>query len=276
MPMNDPERIKPTGRAPWVALVASLVIIGIFFFVNDRGFSSLLKTYEDIEFMLAPSAERAFDMGRKHLDARNPDDYDINRAEEYYEKAVALNPALPYVFHELARIAFLRGDFEAAMAYINEQIHMHGDFAPNSYYVRGLIEGYMGDYDASIRDYEHFLSFEPRNWAAINDYAWVLLKAGRSRDAVVASAGGLALFPDNPWLLNTNAIGLYELGLYEAAHEQARKAVRAVGNLTEYQWLTAYPGNDPRSAADGIRSFQDAVVRNMHNARIADLADDVE
>jgi tetratricopeptide (TPR) repeat protein len=224
---------------------------------------------ERISVTLMPSAERAFAYGVKHFDAREPDVYNVEAAEWFYRKAFSIEPDLFYLRHELARIAFLKGDFEEAMEHINAHIDLYGNRAPNSYYIRGLIEGYMGAYDDSIADYALFLAYEPGNWAAINDYAWVLLKAGKNREAVVATAGGLALFPDNPWLLNTNAIALYEIGLYEAAYEQALKAIRAVSTVTEHQWLVAYPGNDPRVAAEGVIALQDAAIRNMHTIRLA-------
>lgn len=225
---------------------------------------------------LLPSAERAFGYGFERFDARHPELYDVDAAEWFYERAAELDPALPYVHHELSRIAFLRGDFETAMDHINTQIGLFGNDAPNSFYVRGLIEGYRGEYEASLEDYEYFLSFEPNNWAALNDYAWVLLKAGKPREAVVATAHGLSLFPDNPWLLNTNATGLYDLGYYGPARAQMAKTLRAVSGVTEYQWLTAYPGNDPKVAAEGVRTFQEAVIRNMHTFRLAESKDGVQ
>jgi tetratricopeptide (TPR) repeat protein len=224
---------------------------------------------EDIAYRLDPSATRAFAYGERHFSASNAEAYDIDRAEYFFNQAAAKDPTIFYLYHELARISFLRGNFRTALARIDFQISMHGDETPNSYYVRGLIEGYMGKYDASIRDYEHFLRFDPRNWAGINDYAWVLLKANRPRDAVVASAGGLVQFPDNAWLLNTNAIGLYEMGLLEPARMQAHKAVVAASKVTEAEWLVAYPGNDPEVASEGIAALQRSALQNMHSIALA-------
>ncbi len=146
---------------------------------------------------------------------------------------------------------------------------MHGDAAPNSYYVRALIEGYMGDYENSARDYEHFLRFDPINWATLNDYAWVLLKAERFSDAAEISARGLVDFPDNPWLLNSHAIALFELGRYPEALSAAQKASREVALVSEASWLHAYPGNDPKIGAQGLAVFKKAVADNMHTIQLA-------
>lgn len=233
----------------------------------------LLRTsanaYEDVSFSLSPSAERAFEYGEKHFDGQDVLNYDVKRAAKYFYKAQALDPNLLYVHHELARLAFLHGDFGTAMGYINVQIALHGDDTPNSYYVRGLIEGYMGDYASAAKDYEEFLKVDPHNWAAINDYAWVLLKAERLEEAAVATEDGLKYFPKNPWLLNSSAIALYELGNFQKAYERAQKAADLVLQVSEEEWLHSYPGNDPAIAQQGIATFRGAVSQNMHRIELA-------
>ena len=231
--------------------------------------------YEDISDAVAPDAERAFLYGEKHFSSRS-EDYDVDRAERFFVSAMARDPDLPLVRHELARAYFLKGDFPKALGFINAQIALHGDEFPNTYYVRGLILGYMGNYDAAISDYRHFLRSEPRNWAAITDYAWVLLKADRPEDALRATAGGLAEFPDNPWLLNTNAIALFELGFSEAAYAQASRALLSSESITSEEWLRAYPGNDPAIAPQGIAAFKKAIGDNIHTIEVATLSDTVQ
>src|SRR3989338_11403309 len=119
------------------------------------------------------------------------------------------------------------------MALINMQIAQMGDNAPNSYYIRALVEGYKGEYAASAKYYEYFLKFHPTNWAAVNDYAWVLLKAGRAKEAAETTARALEWFPDNPWLLNTNATALFEMREYAGALRAEKKASAEVAKLSE-------------------------------------------
>ncbi len=230
---------------------------------------SLRYAYEVQSVRLFPDAERAFKYGERHFSATNRREYDIRRAEYFFNKAADIDPTTPYLYHELARIAFLKGDFETAMVLIDSQIQLMGDKAPDSYYIRALIEGYKGDYAASAEDYERFLKFHPTNWAAINDYAWVLLKAGRAEEAAAATARALEWFPDNPWLLNTNATALYEVHKYEAALQAVQRASVAVAKLSEKEWLKAYPGNDPKIADQGIAAFKKAVQDNMHSIMLA-------
>lgn len=261
---------------PSVAGWFSVVIIGILATVLTSSWvpfgemqGRLVVAWEDTMYALTPSAARAFAYGERHFNARNASAYDIERAEYFFGKAADIDPTYPYLYHELARIAFLKGEFEPAMALINMQIAQMGDRAPNSYYIRALIEGYKGEYAASAKDYEYFLKFQPTNWAANNDYAWVLLKAGRAQEAKLATARALEWFPDNPWLLNTYATALFEMHEYAGALDAAKMASVAVAALSEAEWLQAYPGNDPRIANKGITAFKKAVQDNMHSITLA-------
>jgi len=245
--------------------IVTMVVIGT---IAVYAWPNLVNAIEYARYRMDPSAERAFEYGSRHLDASEPEHYNLERAEFYYREA-SRNPNLPYVYHELARISFLKGEFNAALAQINLQISLHGSTTRNSFYVRGLINGFVGDYDAAARDYETYLRTDSKNWAAINDYAWVLLKAKRYEDALIAVDWGLIYWPDNAWLHNSRATALFELGRIEAALKAAEAASAAAALVTETQWSQAYPGNDPLIAGDGVRALQVATSENMHTIQLA-------
>ena len=227
------------------------------------------KTYERIMLALYPSAERAFQYGDRHFNALEPKEYDVAWAESLFDRAYALNPKLLHLQHERARIAFLKGDFAIALARIDAELALQTTPSPDSYYIRGLIEGFAGEYDRAIVDYETYLRSDSKNWAAINDYAWVLLKANRPMDALIALDWGLIYFPQNPWLLNSKATALFELERLDRALVSAHDAAKWVDHVTEEQWLRAYPGNDPLIAEMGIAEFKSAVLDNMHSIELA-------
>ena len=216
---------------------------------------------------LDPSVERAYAYGTQHFDAARADDYDIKRAERLFRRVLNSDPAYPFVQHQMARIAFLRGDFATALLRIDAEIETH----PNrsSHYMRGLILGFMGRYDEAADDYEAFLREDPTNWAAINDYAWVLLMSERYREALLAADWGLMFWPNNPWLLNSKATAHFELEQLSLADEAVHGAEGALANVSDADWLQAYPGNDPLVASEGIRALQDAVQDNMHTIALA-------
>jgi tetratricopeptide (TPR) repeat protein len=223
------------------------------------------RVWEDAMYGFFPSASRAYSYGERHFSALNPARYDLDRAEYFFNKAVAQDPDNEKVLHQLARIEFLRGKLPQAYALINMQIARHGELVPSSYYVRGLIAGYMDRYADAAKDYEKYLESDPKNWAAINDLAWVLMKDGRYQEATVALEKGLESWPDNAWLLNSQATAFYELGKIESAYAAIQAAHSAAGRLRESDWSTAYPGNDPLIAREGLHSLQKSIEENMHS-----------
>ncbi len=246
------------NAARW-AIISALVLAALLFLSREQ----LREDYEMASLALAKSPQRAFDLGEEHFNDDHPELYNIDLAEYFFWKAQALGSDDPYLYHEIARISFLRGKYERALTQIDLQILKHGDSTPNSYYVRALIEGFKGDYAAAAKDYGHFLKFDPHDWAAINDYAWVLLKANKPREAAKITGDALVEFPDNAWLLNSNAIALYEIGELAKAKLIVQRAFEATQKLTSYDWTHAYPGNDPRIAQEGLAAFKDAAAKNM-------------
>lgn len=228
-----------------------------------------LRYSTELSFYIQPTAEKALILGQKSLNSLDHDSYSIEKAEYFLRKAYKIDPTYPYVNHELARIEFLKGDFRAALEFIDAEVALQGEHFPNAFYIRGLIEGYMEQYHAAVLDYAVYLKHDPQNWAAINDYSWVLLKSGRTEDALVAIEDGLVHFPGNPWLLNTKAVAHYELKEYEASLLAALSASMTVQGIDESDWLVAYPGNDPRTAGEGMLSLDRIIQENMHRAAAA-------
>jgi tetratricopeptide (TPR) repeat protein len=247
-----------------------VVVLSVALLVSRPSFAQKVAStvYEDISFAVAPSATRAYVYGTWHFDVSNPGMYDIARASALFEKAHTLDPAVPFLQHQRARVAFLEGSYRVALERIDQEIAANPQ-SMSSYYVRGLVKGFVGDYKGATEDYEVYLHTDPTNWAAINDYAWVLLKDTRPLDALAAVDWGLNHWPDNPWLLNSKATAHFELGQLELAKEAAELAAVAVENVSERDWLQAYPGNDPLIAAQGIEAFRTAVRNNMHSISLA-------
>jgi tetratricopeptide (TPR) repeat protein len=224
-------------------------------FIQDLG--------EDISYHFDPTPERAFAYGMRHFNALSPQEYDIDRATYFYRLTIESDPKFPMVHHELARIAFLKGSYSLALNLIDEEMQMNPHADPSTYYVKALIEGYLEHYADAAKDYEHYFKITPANWAGINDYSWVLLKANRAADAHRALTWGLKQWPDNAWLLSNDATALYELGRYSEAAVVAKKAVPAVEALTVGLWLNAYPGNDPLIAQTGLDAFKKTTQENL-------------
>lgn len=268
--VNLRRRLLPVQKADHSQLIVSLLtaaclcVLAVYVF-----WVPLVYRWEDFMYILNPTPERAFEYGERHFSATDPKEYDIARSHIFFSLAARQDTKLQYVHHELARVFFLEGNYQRALAEINTQIEQEGDKTPNSYYIRGLIEGFMGDYSSSIRDYAHFLQLDPNDWAAVNDYAWVLLKDNHPENAVNITDAALRSFPNNPWILNTNATAYYEIGDIQEAKKKIEAASAALEGVTETVWLHAYPGNDPKIARLGIQSFRHSVEANMHTIESA-------
>ncbi len=244
-------------------LVIAGVLLGAYMMHSDQLSNRIVTTYELMHVHVTGRADLAYRYGDKRFSSLESSLYNIETAERFFKVAYKQDPTLPYVNHQLARIEFLHGNFDAAFIYINRELEVNSDPSPSTYYIRALIAGFAGLYDMAALDYERYLQSDPTNWAALNDYAWVLLKGKQPDKALLATAYGLRFFPDNPWLLNSNAIALYETGHTEAARDQIRRAAENALGVQEVDWLTAYPGNDPRIATEGVTALKESVRKNL-------------
>lgn len=247
-----------------------LRLLGVFAFVGVIAIMLHSGLREEVALLMQPTAERAYLLGNAHFDASDPAHYDLDRARELYLRAIAIDPSVPYAHHQLARIEFLRSNFSGALELINTEIALPGGPAsPSSYYIRALILGFDGSYAEAASDYREYLVHDPSNWAAVNDLAWVLLKDGKYEETITAIDSVLHAWPDNPWLYNSKAIALFELGRIEEAYLAILSAHDHVPRVTEDMWSMAYPGNDPLMAHEGVQTFRTAVTENMHRIGLA-------
>ncbi len=219
---------------------------------------------EKIDFFLHPSVEQAVRYGQKHLDTVHATEHDLQTARYFYTRASHMDPTHVGVHHQLARIEFLSGRYPEALAEVNAEIEngTHENLAA-SYYLRGLIAGYMDDYASAVRDYRTYVSLNPNGWEGRTDLAWVLVKTHAYEEALRVVDDGLVRWPDNPWLLSMRATILYESGRKKEALEVMRRAQKAVEAITEAEWLRAYPGNHPSAAAVGIETLKKAARDNL-------------
>ncbi len=254
------------------------VLAGIFLLIGFVGFvyyylpvdlASLSYYRERAIYMTNPSAPKAYAYGLEHFDSAKPASHNIDRAEYFFREALVQDPSYGHSHHQLARIAFLRGDFASARGEIDKEIALYGDSNPSALYVRGLIQGYQGAYSGAEKDFARFIGLSPEGWAAYNDYAWVTMKQKKYQLAINALQQGIEKHPGNPWLLNSYAVALHEAGLTPLAAKIAELAKAQVMRLTPEEWAAANPGNDPRIAGQGLKTFQDATIANL-NAIMSD------
>lgn len=257
----------------WISVVA---VVGFGFLLSQDALAKIAwQKYgrPDVALRLVRSdSELAMQLGSYYFGGTiGKSEYDLDKAERAYRRAVAVNPGILWGHYQIARILFVKGDHNAALEEINKELEANPENL-RSLYARGLVYGYRnssGDLEKAEADFRRFTLWAPKEWAGYNDLAWILSKNQRFSEAAAAIEQALREIPEgkkNPWLWN--ALGVAELNLknYREAEVAFRNAQALAEKITPAEWRSAYPGNNPAAAAEGIAAFRRAISGNLNRA----------
>lgn len=188
--------------------------------------------------------------------------YDVEKAKNFFLQVQKLDDRYPIAHYQLARVYFIEGNFYPALSEINRELELYPDFK-RSYYVRGLIYGYMRQFDLAAADFKEFLLFKPESWAAHNDLAWIYFQMGAYDKALATVEEGLIGSPQNMWLLNSRGVALLNLGRKEEARKSLALALAIVNMTTPEQWGRSYPGNNPSIYGEGLEAMKLSIQKNI-------------
>lgn len=198
--------------------------------------------------------------------------YDIECAESAYKRAVAIDPKILWGNYQIARIYFVRGEFNQALEYAAKELAANPANL-RTLYVRGLIYGYRGqagDLEKAEADFRRFTQWAPAEWAGYNDLAWILAKQGKYREIketlLDARKKTIPSSEKNPWLWNSLGVAELNLKEYAEAKKSFEKAQLLAEKLTLTEWQKAYPGNNPAQAQEGLAAFLKAINGNFNRA----------
>lgn len=192
----------------------------------------------------------------------NGGEYDLKKAEKYYDTALLVYPETSYAHYQKARIYLVTNRIEEAKKEIDKELAIHLE-NKRSFYVRGLIDGYLKNYPEAENDFRQFIQHAPDEWAGYMDLSWIYIANNKFQEAADISQDGLIKFPENPWLYSNNGLALYKLGNYDEAKNKLLKGKNLAEKVTSDDWRMAYPGNDPSGAEDGIRDLKAAISYNL-------------
>lgn len=254
----------------WFLVVVSLILI--FVAKQDALAKLLWQKYgrPDIAVLLVRrDAEFAMLLGNYYFgQTLGKSEYDLAKAERAFRKAVVADPKILWGHYQLARIIFIKGNFNEAVGEINKELEANPENL-RSLYVRGLIYGYRnqpGDLDKAESDFRRFTKWAPKEWAGYNDLAWILSKQGKYEEAekIINLALKEALgAKNNPWLWNALGVAQLNLKKYSGAANSFKKAGELAEKLTQEEWHRSYPGNNPASAEKGLSAFIAAIEENL-------------
>ncbi|MFH0969441.1 MAG: tetratricopeptide repeat protein [Patescibacteria group bacterium] len=188
--------------------------------------------------------------------------YNLNKAEKLYKISLKINSDIPIAHYQLGRIYFLGGKFDLAIAEFDKELKNNQE-SKHPYYMRGLTNGYAGNYDEAISDLQKYIAWNPKTWAGYNDLVWVYLLKKDYQKAEESSRKGLENSSNNPWLLSNLGTALLNQEKYQEAKEKLTLAKDFGEKLTAQDWSKTYPGNDPRIAESGLRDMKAAIQLNI-------------
>lgn len=197
--------------------------------------------------------------------------YDLTCVRAAYSRALELNPrGSVSSWHQLGRVDFLEGKFNAAIYKFNKQIEYFGDLLPNVHYMLGLTYGYMARVSGRESDWEHaedefkkYLEHGQDEWPPRVDLAWIYFSQGKYEEMKPLLEEALEMYPNNPWLLNMYGLALQNTGDQKDAYQYFTRALSEADKLSTEDWGKAYPGNDPGSYPKGLAEMRAAIAHNV-------------
>ena len=234
----------------WHVCISTIAIL-VFAFLLNRG-------YGDAGFLMR--------QGNYYF---NGGAYDLEKAEAAFQRAVRIEPGILWGHYQLARVYFVKKEKQGALGEINKELKANPENL-RSLYVRGLIYAFDGRFQEAESDFRAFTLWAPKEWAGYNDLAWILAKQRKYREAKETMLVALREVPGadkNPWLWNMRGVAELNLKEYAEARRSFLLAKEFADNLAVKDWTRSYPGNDPASAATGLKEFQDAIEKNIEAAK---------
>lgn len=268
---NLSETITENFWAIWFFVVISLILV--FVAKQDALANFVWQKYRSADLALVlikRDSNLAIQIGNYYFNGTiGRSEYDLDRAEESFKKALEIKKGILWGHYQLARIYFIKGDFGKALEEINEELKFNPGNV-RSFYVRGLIFGYRGDLAEAESDFKIFIKWMPLEWAGYNDLAWILSKEGKYKEAETAIYEALKNVlngNENPWLWNSLGVAQLNLKDYTKAKKSFEKALDLAKKLTENDWRRSYPGNNPLDAKNGLFAFFGAIGENLRRAK---------
>jgi len=201
----------------------------------------------------------AYQRGLWHVFKFSRDDAAL--AQNYFQQAIDIDPAFAGGYKGLAVAYIQRATvfqtlsqaeaYRSAEALARQAIALDStDAEAHSTLAAAMLR--HGDYEGALAEAEIALAMSPNLALACGTLGETLIFSGRRKEGLAAVQTAIRLDPHDPKLairLNNLALGLYFSGEYEAAVEEANRAVRSNSNVPyPYRWLTAALGQLGRTA----------------------------
>ena len=191
-----------------------------------------------------------------------PEFYNVELAHYLFSYAAypPIGTAPEFAHYQLSRTYFIRGQLIAAVKEAKKELELYPD-NKRTYYILGLTYGYLELRQEAVLSFMQFIEAYPNSWAARNDIAWILFQSGDIAGARYYIEPVATVH--NPWVQNTYGTILLNQGEYDKAKEAFLIAEREAAAMTEEEWGSAYPGNDPRIYGTGLSAMRRSIAANL-------------
>ncbi len=189
--------------------------------------------------------------------------YNVNLAQFFFTQSSypLFGKPAEYAHYQLSRTYFIKGNLDIALSEVQKEIELYPDHT-RAYYILGLTYGYMNQEEKAIDAFSTFIENNPTSWAALNDKAWLQFRIGDINGAL-ETIKPVARAETSPWIQNTYGTLLMNKKRYSEARTAFLNAKKAVDAMDEETWGKAYPGNDPRIYATGLRAMKLSIESNL-------------
>jgi tetratricopeptide (TPR) repeat protein len=201
--------------------------------------------------------------------------YDLEKAKYHYSQAIAdaiatAEPIPLYAWYNLARVDFVQAKNDQTIFKLEQQLAVHGDAVPQTYYMLGLTYGYQAlktdsdsDWQAAETAFLKFMEYAPNSpWPRV-DLAWVYFGQGKFAEMLPLLEEGIAINDNHAWLLNTYGLALLNTGDKSGAREAFIQAQKAYRDLSVEDWQNAYIENDPSYWNRNFELFGATIAYNL-------------
>jgi tetratricopeptide (TPR) repeat protein len=259
----------------FVGICILLALLALFFVQNRVAVSTwwwnTTHTLPEVVLFVSQDTSLGLEMAAYYFDVGwMQEAYDINRAERLYDRIHSLDPTIAWVWYQKGRMAFLRGDYEQSLEYLTIYQAASTEVWPQGLYLRGVVQGFAGQPEAALETLLTYYEYDNASWYIYNNLAWTYFQLGQFDDMNTISAVGLELHPNNPWLLMNRSLALYNLGKVEQAKTFINQSYEQAVQLSQSDWSTTYPGNDPAIASMGLTEFLSVVEANRSLINMAE------
>jgi len=224
---------KRPGFSPGKRLIAVLLLLFVLpwgvYTVHMQGVWKSTRTYNEAILARDPKgADGLFWMGvccfEEHdllmQQGTDPDAPEaqalLNEAERHFRAALAINPGFSKASSYVAEILLLRNNPQEAQQFIDNALSGSGT-DEEGYFFRGMAMSRMGNDEAAVAAYRHYLNVRPGSRETLRNLGNSLMRLGRPREAIEYYGRLFQIDPADFEALHNFGRALIEVGNPQAA-----------------------------------------------------------